>query len=203
MIMDMHINKEFLRQQREQRGWTQSHLAEIADLSLRTVQRIETSGISSKESAMALAAGLDIQLNDLLIQKSSPDAGKGQLRRWNFAGFLLVAMFGLGWWSVASADQIAINLSIKTPANSKSDMQILSENGQQSEVKFDGEFRLLFTATRQDKNLLIATEIYNFVEGEYQLLSTPSFLVADNQQTGIHVAMPDKGNLELTFTPDF
>ena len=200
--MDMHINKEFLRQQREQRGWTQSHLAEIADLSLRTVQRIETSGIASKESAMALAAGLDIQVNDLLIQQSSPD-GKAQLRRWNIVGLLLVTLLGAGWWSVASADQIAINLSIKTPANSKSDMQVLSENGQQSEVKFDGEFRLLFTATRQDKNLLIATEIYNFVEGEYQLLSTPSFLVADNQETGIHVAVPDKGNLELTFTPDF
>lgn len=200
--MDMHINKEFLRQQREQRGWTQSHLAEVADLSLRTVQRIETSGIASKESAMALAAGLDIQLNDLLIQQSSPD-GKAQFRRWNIAGLLLVTLLGAGWWSVASADQIAINLSIKTPANSTSDMQVLSENGQQSEVKFDGEFRLLFTATRQDKSLLIATEIYDFVEGEYQLLSTPSFLVADNQETGIHVAVPDKGNLELTFTPDF
>lgn len=201
--MDMHINKEFLRQQREQRGWTQSHLAEVAELSLRTVQRIETSGIASKESAMALAAGLDIQLNDLLIQKSSLDTGKAKFRRWNIVGLLLVTLLGAGWWSVASADQIAINLSIKTPANSKSDMQVLSENGQQSEVKFDGEFRLLFTATRQDKNLLIATEIYDFVEGEYQLLSTPSFLVADNQETGIHVAVPDKGNLELTFTPDF
>jgi transcriptional regulator with XRE-family HTH domain len=203
MIMDMHINKEFLRQQREQRGWTQSHLAEVADLSLRTVQRIETSGIASKESAMALAAGLEIKLNDLLIQQSSPDADRSQLRRWNIAGLLLVTLSGAGWWSFASADQIAINLSIKTPANSKSEMQMLSENGQQSEVKFDGEFRLLFTATRQDKNLLIATEIYDFVEGEYQLLSTPSFMVADNQEAGIHVAMPNKGNLEQTFNSHF
>lgn len=203
MIMDMQINKELLRQQREQRGWTQSHLAEVADLSLRTVQRIETSGIASKESAMALAAGLEIQLNNLLAQDPSLGIGQSKFRRWNLAGLLLVSLLGAGWWSAASADQIAINLSIKTPAESKSDMQIISENGQQSEVKFDGEFRLLFTATRQDKNLLIATEIYDFVEGEYKLLSTPSFLVANNQETGIHVAVPDKGNLELTFTPDF
>ncbi len=42
--MDMKINKEILRREREQRAWTQSHLAEVADLSMRTVQRIERTG---------------------------------------------------------------------------------------------------------------------------------------------------------------
>lgn len=54
--MDMQINKERLRQEREKRSWTQSHLSEVADLSVRTMQRIEANGIASKESAMALAS---------------------------------------------------------------------------------------------------------------------------------------------------
>jgi len=43
-VMDMKINKEILRRERELRAWTQSHLAEVADLSMRTLQGIERPG---------------------------------------------------------------------------------------------------------------------------------------------------------------
>ncbi len=64
--MDMQINKHFLRQEREKRAWSQSHLADVADLSMRTVQRIEHSGVASMESAKALAAALDLELAALV-----------------------------------------------------------------------------------------------------------------------------------------
>ncbi len=40
--MDMQINKHFLRQEREKRAWSQSHLADVADLSMRTVHVLST-----------------------------------------------------------------------------------------------------------------------------------------------------------------
>src|SRR5690606_20399040 len=63
--MDMQINKNFLRRERERRAWSQSHLAEVAGLSMRTVQRIEHSGIASMESTKALATALDLTLSKL------------------------------------------------------------------------------------------------------------------------------------------
>lgn len=66
--MDMKINKEILRRERELRAWTQSHLAEVADLSMRTVQRIERTGDGSLESASALASALNLDLQVLMTE---------------------------------------------------------------------------------------------------------------------------------------
>jgi len=57
----MLINKEKVRQLRTERGWTQAHLAELCDVSLRTIQRIENQGSSSAESLMALSAVFEVE----------------------------------------------------------------------------------------------------------------------------------------------
>jgi transcriptional regulator with XRE-family HTH domain len=54
--MEMKIDPQRIRQLREARGWSQEHLAEVAGLSARTVQRIEAEGKAAPESRMALAA---------------------------------------------------------------------------------------------------------------------------------------------------
>lgn len=54
-----------IRQLREARGWTQEHLAEVAGLAVRTVQRIEADHAHSAETLLGLAAALDIDARDL------------------------------------------------------------------------------------------------------------------------------------------
>lgn len=49
-----------VRKLRLQRGWTQDQLAGIADLSVRTIQRIERGGPASLETARALGAAFDV-----------------------------------------------------------------------------------------------------------------------------------------------
>jgi transcriptional regulator with XRE-family HTH domain len=51
-----------LRKLRLQRGWSQEHVAELTDLSVRTIQRIERGGQPSLESAKALAAVFEVDL---------------------------------------------------------------------------------------------------------------------------------------------
>lgn len=67
----MLINPENLRSLRLSRGWTQSHLAEIADVSLRTIQRVERDGNASQETVMSLAAVLEVTPKTLQ-EKISP-----------------------------------------------------------------------------------------------------------------------------------
>ena len=63
----MMIQSDIVRGQRQKRGWTQQQLAELADLSLRTVQRIEAQGVASNESVSALSAVLEIPRESLLV----------------------------------------------------------------------------------------------------------------------------------------
>ena len=65
--MDMQLSIEKLKHQRELRAWTQSHLAEVSDISLRTIQRIEKSGVASQDSAQSICAAFEINIEDLLV----------------------------------------------------------------------------------------------------------------------------------------
>lgn len=56
----MDIDTEKLKRWREERFWSQEHLAELAGVALRTVQRIENGGNASRESITALAAAFNV-----------------------------------------------------------------------------------------------------------------------------------------------
>lgn len=69
--MDMQLSINKLKQQRELRAWTQSHLAEVADISLRTIQRIEKSGSASPESVKAICSAYAITVDDILNKNNT------------------------------------------------------------------------------------------------------------------------------------
>ena len=60
MDMQMNVDAEKVRRWREERCWSQEHLAEIADVSLRTIQRLENGESVSRDTVMALAAAFDV-----------------------------------------------------------------------------------------------------------------------------------------------
>ncbi len=58
--MDMKLDSLVIRSEREKRAWSQEHLAGVSGLGLRTIQRIESTGSASYESAGALAAVFEV-----------------------------------------------------------------------------------------------------------------------------------------------
>lgn len=85
-----------IKELRDRRGWTQTHLADAAEISLRTVQRIEGQHSHSAETLMALAAALDVDARDLTAPSLA--AGREQRPLWpavepRIAG-LLAAVLG-------------------------------------------------------------------------------------------------------------
>ena len=56
-----------IKRWREERSWSQDHLAEAADISLRTVQRIENGDSASRETIMALAAAFNVDVIALSV----------------------------------------------------------------------------------------------------------------------------------------
>jgi transcriptional regulator with XRE-family HTH domain len=63
--MDIKVRATLIRAEREKRAWTQEQLAQASGIGLRTVQRIEKSGIASAESVQALAAVFSLEIDQL------------------------------------------------------------------------------------------------------------------------------------------
>jgi transcriptional regulator with XRE-family HTH domain len=71
----MDLNSTKIRETRTSKGWTQQQLAEISDLSLRTIQRVEVQGLGSLETSKSLAAAFEVERDSLLtaINRSKKD----------------------------------------------------------------------------------------------------------------------------------
>jgi transcriptional regulator with XRE-family HTH domain len=72
MDSEMKLNAGLVRKLRENRAWSQDHLAAAAGLSLRTVQRIEAEGNASLESRLSLAAALQVDAATLVAVAEAP-----------------------------------------------------------------------------------------------------------------------------------
>ncbi|HUH55561.1 MAG TPA: helix-turn-helix transcriptional regulator [Rhodanobacter sp.] len=129
--MQIQADGAQVRRWRDGRGWSQEHLAEVAGISLRTVQRIENGEKAARESIMALAAAFGVDVATLMVDADARAAkvtrdGKAKeladlrlsvlihLAGYLF-GMMVFAGIGLGmgdiaimrwptiWWTVAMA----------------------------------------------------------------------------------------------------
>ena len=69
----------FIKRERKQRAWTQSQLAQISGVTLRTIQRVEKDGSASFETLMGIADAFDIdvkELNSLISIKRNSSSSK-------------------------------------------------------------------------------------------------------------------------------
>ena len=78
--MDVQVDRDLIRSEREKRAWSQEHLAAAAGIGARTVQRIEATGIASYESVRAISAALEIAVAELRADEASgPQATTDQV----------------------------------------------------------------------------------------------------------------------------
>lgn len=201
--MDMQLNKEQLRREREVRAWSQSHLAEVAGLSMRTVQRIENSGSASLESAKAIAAAFDTQVEALLATETtvlvrSPIAKRIYL----LVAVLSSALLAFSWWSRAYADQVMVDLAVSAGDKSLASVHLLNEIGEPSEMKVDDVLKVKVTSSKQeDGNIFMNAEIYFYNGKAFELKANPKLLVANKQSAAVSVSGGDGVGYHFIFTP--
>ena len=101
MDTSMKIDAELVKRMREERSWSQEHLATVAGVSLRTIQRLESEGSASLETRMALAGTFGIPAAHLLLKQH----GRAPVSLWHKLGVgcgILGAVTGLLFaWSGA------------------------------------------------------------------------------------------------------
>jgi transcriptional regulator with XRE-family HTH domain len=90
--MEVQVDGGLIRSEREKRAWSQEHLAAAAGIGVRTLQRIEATGVASYESVRAISSVLELPVGALRAgeRSSRPAAG-----RWLGAALAVAVLAGV------------------------------------------------------------------------------------------------------------
>lgn len=97
--MQFRPDAEKIKRWREERLWSQEHLADLAGVGLRTVQRIENGESASRDSVMALAAAFNVEAAALTVNTEAEAAVESEQKaRKSLAGLRLGFFINLACW---------------------------------------------------------------------------------------------------------
>jgi transcriptional regulator with XRE-family HTH domain len=85
----VNLDSSLVRIERQRRGWTQQQLADIAALSLRTVQRVENQGQGSNETVSALCSVMALEREALLVPSRVLERRQG--KQWSILLSLILS----------------------------------------------------------------------------------------------------------------
>ncbi len=184
--MDVKIDSTLIRNERRKRGWSQEELAAAAGLGVRTIQRIESSGAASSESAKCLAAVFELPVARLFVgERRSPGV---RARHWAAGTAACLALASsLVLMPLANATDVAMVVVING-ITGQSRMSFEVGNDRQTEIKLEKDLRLLLTPTIQkDGNILLAAELYGWDGADFKLAGKPRLLMRQGTETGLQL----------------
>ncbi len=193
--MEMQININVIKTQRNNRAWSQTQLADVSGLSLRTIQRIEKSGVASLESVKSLASVFEMNIKDIQkCSKKSVYSLKSKLV--TLFGAVGIALLGLVMMP-ATAQSIMVDLELLENDEELASIQILNEENSESEMRISDVLKITFTSTKDiDGTVLISTKLYDLSDGKEVLISSPSVKTKHKETAEIRF-----GNYSLSLTP--
>lgn len=193
--MEMKIDIELIKSQREKRAWTQSQLAKLSGLSLRTIQRIEKAGLASQESAKSIASVLEIPVERLQINQNRKIRS---LPKWAAS---IVASFAVGLSTMfilsAKAEPVMIDLKLSKQEELVTTLHILNESGSESVVEISELLRLkLVSELLGEDSIRLNTELFDISSGKEVLIGTPEFIAQNQEEVEAKF-----GDFSLSLTP--
>jgi transcriptional regulator with XRE-family HTH domain len=194
--MEMQVNINVIKTQRHNRAWSQTQLAEVSGLSLRTIQRIEKTGVASLESVKSLASVFEVEIKDIQKCLSKPVYSlKSKLvTLFGAIGLILSGLVMIP----ATAQSIMVDLKLLESDEELASIQILNEENAESEMKISDVLKITLTSTKEnDGTVLISTKLYDLSDGNEVLISSPSVKAKHREAAEIRF-----GNYTLSLTPN-
>jgi transcriptional regulator with XRE-family HTH domain len=209
--MEMQINATLIKQYREQRAWSQNQLADVAGLSMRTIQRIEASGTASYDSVQALASALDCTVEQLRFDptlgsveiKQSPKLG-----RWRTLGsFTMGAVITLAGFLLLTqvhAEQILMDVSYSIDGQTPRDFTLANQLRQEAEFNIEERFRVIvIPELLENGNIRLTMNVFERRDGKDNLISEPKIITANQQRATIIVNHQQDNELAVDITPHY
>ena len=207
----MQIDSNRIRTEREKRAWSQEHLAEVAGLSLRTVQRIESSGAASYESARSLAAVFEVDVAMLAppvaqVMPVEQPATVRASRRPAWVALAASVIAGVGGLFIAQqvrADQVMldVDLSLNQKPLSQTQRMIVGE-GKDAEIRLEGQMRVVIKpAIAKDGSVLLSLRVDEFSKSDWVRVAEPSLLANDDDVATVSVSSPSGNVFRIGIRP--
>jgi transcriptional regulator with XRE-family HTH domain len=199
--MDLKIDSEFIKAERQSRGWSQEQLAAAAGLGVRTIQRMESGSVASSESAKCLAAVFGVPFSRLLIER--PKAFWPRWRLWATAAAVCAAAGStLLLMSRANATDIGMAIKLATATTDESRMNLEVNDGGETEIKLERNIRLLLRPTIQkDGTIFLATEIYGWDRNGFRLVGKPALRMRQGEETRLKLSLLDGRSARISIVP--
>ncbi|HXS52578.1 MAG TPA: helix-turn-helix transcriptional regulator [Usitatibacter sp.] len=199
--MDLMIDSELIKAERQSRGWSQEQLAAAAGLGVRTIQRMESGSMASSESAKCLAAVFGVPFTRLVIQK--PKAFWRRRRLWAAAAAACAAAgSSVFLMSRANATDIGMAIKLGTATTDESRMNVEVNDGGQTEIKLERNIRLLLRPTLQkDGTIFLATEIYVWDGTGFNLVGKPTLRMRQDEETRLKLGLLNGRSARISIVP--
>jgi len=213
--MEMKIDPSYVKAQREQRAWSQEHLAEVSGLGLRTIQRIETTGSASYESARALAAVFEVTVADLRAEEPTGPVLRLNVPLRPLLGVLAAVVMG-GALLVATtsfADQVLMDVSIERksaiPGSTGVEVnewktQFVVDEGTPMPLSVAG-VRLTIVPkllpVPNEGKILVEMQIFEQRDGGEVLVGSPRLVIADGQKAEVEIGQNEARSFRFSITP--
>jgi transcriptional regulator with XRE-family HTH domain len=199
--MDLKIDSEFIKAERQSRGWSQEQLAAAAGLGVRTIQRMESGSVASAESAKSLAAVFGVPFSRLLVEK--PKALWPRRRLWAAAAAICAAAgSSVFLMSRANATDIGMAVKLGTATTDESRMNLEVSDGGETEIKLERNIRLLLRPTlRKDGTIFLATEIYGWDGNGFRLVGKPALRMRQGEETRLNLSLLNGRSARISIVP--
>lgn len=200
--MDMQVDSKRIRMERERRAWSQEQLAEVAGLSLRTVQRVESSGSASYESARAIAAVLELEVAVLRVASAENlpalpavmQRGPRGLRYFGLAAVLVLAL-GIFFTRDAVAGDVMLDVALELNDQKLGQHQMVANEGKSAEIRLEGQMRLFVNPmVTQDGSILLSMRVEEPAGSRWVQVGEPRIMVVNGDRGEVKVTSP-KGNV--------
>jgi len=203
--MDMQIDSNRVKSERERRAWSQEHLAAAAGLSLRTVQRVENAGSASPETLRALAAVFETDVAALRVQAEPlVQAPVRRVRGWRYAAIAASAVVALGMLITRDAHAGEVQLDVGVTLNDAklSQSQVVATEGKSAEIRLDGQVRVFVNpAVTQQGQILLSIRVEEPSGGKWVEVAEPRLLAANDTTTEVNVTSPKGNKFRITIRP--
>lgn len=209
--MDMKVDPSYIRAQRERRAWSQEHLAEVAGLGLRTIQRIEKTGAASYESARSLAAVFGMDVAELRVEPASAAAAlRTSVALRPVLGVLGALVAGgalLATTSSFAADKVLMDVTfaLDSPEGTHAlATEAVVEDGMLvggvNDLRFEDLRFTIVPHVREGGAILLEVGVYERRGDEEVVVSQPQLIALRGEEAGVVIGTPDSRTFRLAIT---
>ena len=198
--MDMKLDQHLIKSSRAAKAWSQEHLAHVAGLGVRTIQRAESSGLTSYESALAIASALEMSVTELIVSEPKAVLPTMRIR----LGILLTFVAGLFFLAAnraVLADQVILDVNATVDQKNVSEARRTLSEGESAEFQIGSQYQLVVSPTILDSREIRLSMQLNKYDGEHFVQIARPRIVTPNQHAATLQSESDGTSIGIEITP--